>query len=377
MTSIARRLAAAIAGHDLPGSVAVLPPDPLDEAGWKELRAVVLSERLWGPVGAAVGSGRLPTTTEQADAAADDHRSGMARVLEVEATAVAVASRLGDEGIDYRLLKGLATAHLDHADPSMRGFGDADILIRGEQLAAAEQKCRSMGFDRELPERRAGFDARFGKDVTLVASLELDLHRTLALGAFGLAVDPADLWAAPEHLTLAGRTLHAMDRPRRLAHAFYAAALGDLRPRLGTLRDIAVMLLNKGGSAAAGEAVELCSRWRGEAVAAEALRLTGSELQLPDLPLYGWARSHESDRWSRAMLRSYPLHGGSNTSTLLSGALAPMRPKDRAAYLAALILPSRSYRAARVRLSRSPEWRTGLKELLGRGRSRADVGRSA
>ena len=53
------------------------------------------------------------------------------------------------------------------------------------------------GYDRRYPEPRIGFDARFAKSVTMwsAAGHEIDLHRTLVLGPFGLRVQLDDLWS--------------------------------------------------------------------------------------------------------------------------------------------------------------------------------------
>jgi hypothetical protein len=221
----------------------------------------------------------------------------------------------------------------------------------------------SNGFQRDLPERRSHFDERFTKEATMKGprARELDVHRTLTAGAFGLALDLDDLWSHSSNLQLGGVTLTALDPDRRLLNACYAAVLGDPEPRLVQLRDIGLLLT--GSQVDQREVRSVARRWHGEAVLAAGIRAAAEALDAGDWPLVDWARSYQPDGWSRRALNAYRSRGGTNTRVLLSGAAAPMPLALRVAYLRGLIQPSKEYRRARNTAGRPAERLTGLREL--------------
>jgi hypothetical protein len=81
------------------------------------------------------------------------------------------------------------------------------------------------GFVRTLAEPRPGFDRRFDKGMTLIppAGFELDLHRTLVLGPWGVLVDLEHLWDEGQEFRVGGypvravaaQPVHARLLPRR------------------------------------------------------------------------------------------------------------------------------------------------------------------
>ena len=350
----------AVLGRDL-GSQLPLPAAPLDEAVWFVLSSTATAERLWGEVADAIATGDLVATDEQASAVHEHHVGAMGTALELEALALDVVDLLAREGLEVRIIKGLATAHLDHPDPARRSFGDVDLLVAPGRFRDTIDVLEANGWQRDLPERRPGFDERFGKDGTLQRERwgQVDLHRTLTLGPFGLWIDLDELWAGSEPFALADRTVEALDPPRRLLHACYAAVLTDPVPRLSLLRDVA--LLAAEGPGVLAEAIELSRRWRGEAVLSLGLNLAIERLGIPATP-----HAYEPSRAEHVALHSYDSQGGSNTRLLLTGALALPTWRDRAAYLRALLLPTRSYREARRTAGRGGEWRQGFRELIGR-----------
>ncbi len=134
----------------------------------------------------------------------------LATELTLEATLLRVAETFEHAVIPFRVLKGPAVAHLDYPDPALRDFGDIDLLIQPDDLDRTIAVLTEQGFARRFPEPRAGFDRRFTKSVSVVnpGGKELDLHRTLAPGVFGLRVKVAMLWdATPVQFVLGGRTL--------------------------------------------------------------------------------------------------------------------------------------------------------------------------
>ena len=357
-------VAVAVAATGLPGVDPPLPSGPLNDDDWIDLLEVVNRERIWGLLSGAVSSGRLPATNRQIERATARHRLAMESVLELEAMTVQTFDEFTEAGLDLRLLKGSAVAHLDEIDPSLRCFNDTDLLIRGRDVATAVDLLSRRGYRRDLPERRPGFDRRFGKEVTMSGpnGREIDLHRTLAVGSFGLMIEEKDLWSASEPVLLAGRAVPALDGSRRLLHAAYGAVLGDPVPRLVLLRDIGLLLA---GRIDHEDARRVAERWGGSVVLATAVSLAAARFGAVEWPLQRWAAEFEPTERDRRRLAAYRSQGGTNTRVLLSGIGAPMGIEARVAYLRALLLPSMSYRRARRRAGRSAEVRTGIRELLG------------
>lgn len=359
-------LSIALAAWRLPGADRPLPGRCLQDREWEHLHEEVDRQRLWGLLGAAASAGALPATDRQAARAEAIHRQAMRSVLELEAMAVTAHDLLAGAGIPVRLLKGLAVAHLDEAEPSLRCFNDVDLLVAGEHIGEAVRLLDDAGYERDLPERRRGYDQRFAKEVTLTGprGREIDLHRTLADGGLGLAIAVDDLWREPEVVVLAGRTLAAVDADLRLLNACYGALLGDPVPRLVLLRDVGLLL--GGGKLDVDRVVATAQRWHGDAVVAAAVRLAAATFNASGWPLLDWAQSHVPSRRAERLLRCYRSQGGSNTQVLLSGLLAPIGWAPRAAYARALAFPSRDYELARRRAGRPAERRTGMLELLRR-----------
>lgn len=354
----------AVAAHGLPGTTLALPPGPLDGPAWAGLLRDAEHHRLVGLLAAAVAAAAPAVTPAQREQTAETHAVVMARVLDIEAAALGAVAVLDGAGVGVRVLKGLATAHLDMPDPAQREFGDVDLLVEPGSFRRAVDVLAAHGLARDLPERRAGFDERFGKEATLYAhrGVEVDLHRTLALGAFGLAMPAARLWPRSERFEVGGRELHALAPEARLLHACYSALLGDAVPRLRALRDVAQLAGRS--DLDAGEVVSLAAAGRGTAVVAGGVKLAGETLGAgPGWDLWDWACSTTASRWERAALRAYESHGGTNTATLLSGWLA-LPPRAGLSYLRGLAFPDRAYVLARRQAGRPGEWASGWRELL-------------
>jgi hypothetical protein len=71
------------------------------------------------------------------------HRQAMR--LRVRAL-VQIISALDRAGIESRVLKGAALAHLTYAEPGLRPMGDVDILMKSTQIRQAQAVLATMGF---------------------------------------------------------------------------------------------------------------------------------------------------------------------------------------------------------------------------------------
>ncbi|MGI8686878.1 MAG: nucleotidyltransferase family protein [Acidimicrobiales bacterium] len=363
----------AVAGHGLPGTGDAAHREPLEDRHWRSLLAAARRERMSGLLDRAVADGLLAATPAQAEDAEAAAAHFLRGTLRLERSLLEVAGCLGRAGIAFVVLKGPAVARLDEADPALRHYVDLDLLVRDHALDDALATLASVGYVRDLPERRTGFDRRFAKEVPLAHPMrpELDLHRTLALGSFGLRLHMATLWASTTPFQLGGTTLDALDAEGRFVHACMNAMLGDDRPRLVALRDVVristahrlrperlgAIVPPGGGAAVVAAAVAACTLLSGARVGEAAA---------------SFAEATVPSQWERLALRAYRAQGGSNTLELLSGALG-VRGTDRARYLRALLAPDAAYVEARKRAGRPPEWGTGLREVARRHRTRREA----
>ena len=338
-------LVRAVAAHGLAGSLAAAPSEPLDPVEWRKLVARAQKERIIPLLADAITSGSFPASDAQLVEALDLETTAMATVLTMEATLVQVAETLARAGIPFRVLKGPAVAHLDYPDPSLRDFGDIDLLIHPDDLEHAIGILLKHGYVRRFPEPRAGFDRRFTKSVSVVNpdGRELDLHRTLAAGVFGLRVKTRMLWEAPyAEFAVGGMTLHALGASERFMHACYHAALGNAPSRLVPQRDIAQILLR--GSVDPDRVKALAEQWAGEAVIAHAIRTTWHTLQLTDIvALSAWAAKHTSQVRDQRELRRATSPGYTHTARALDSLRAIHPLRDRLVYISAMAFPRRSY----------------------------------
>lgn len=367
-----------VAGHGLAAPVGRPPPHvPLGHRHWRSLVRAVRMERLLGLLDRAIADGALPATGEQAADAEAAAAQSLRAVLHLERRLLTVADHLGRDGIAFRVLKGPAVARLDESEPNLRIYADIDILVRPHDLAPAVSSLGGLGYGRDLPERRPGFDQAFAKEIPLADDRrsELDLHRTLALGPFGLCLDLPALWHATEPFALGGAELAALDAEGRFVHACVTAVLGDARPRLVALRDVA--RISSARALSAERLGQIARPGRGAAVVAAGVALCRATLgAVVGEAAASYAAAVTPSRWERLAMRAYRAQGGSNTLELLSGALG-VQGRDRARYVRALVAPDAAYLAARRRAGRPREWSTGLREVAARRRSRAGKGASA
>ncbi|MCA1842385.1 MAG: nucleotidyltransferase family protein [Actinobacteria bacterium] len=340
-----------------------MPESQLAPHQWAHLLATATNERITGLLVQAIVDGALPTTPEQAEEAKRAHRASMATALALEATLVHTARLLEAAGVDYRVLKGPAVAHLDYPDPALRSFGDVDLLLRASQFDEAIEALAAVRLQRKFPEPRSGFDRRFGKGSCMVSpdGDEIDLHRTLAMGPYGLALRLDDLWQRCSTFHLAGRPFPALAPEERFLHACFHAVLGDNASRLASLRDVAQMHLARPLD------VELTRRlsaaWGSDAVVAEAVRLAGDILGVAsDGPLTRWAAGYSPTRRDRQFLAVYMGVTPHYAAMSFAAIRAIPRIRDKAAFVFMLAAPRRRYLDERGEQT-ARRWRRALTEI--------------
>ena len=286
----------------LPGTTGSHRP-ALDDAGWHTFRAEVERHRLLGLLVAAVADEAIETSPDQA--------AEVAR-LEVDLTLVRmwqearfplVVADLEQAGIDVRVLKGPAFGALDYVDAQLRPTSDLDLLVRADDIDAAAARLETAGALRVDPDPTPGYAATVGKGATLALpdGLEVDLHRTLVWGPFGVRIRTEDLWERSRTFELAGNPVQAMDLESSLLHACYHLLVLGYRRAL-SLRDVAQMLLAP--ELDPDRVLRLARRWTGEAALAAGVLLAVDELGLTtDSILVGWAAGYAPRLRERLWMR--------------------------------------------------------------------------
>jgi hypothetical protein len=342
--------AVAALAHGLSGS-GIRFPHEISPANWKEGQRAVTLAGLTGLLSAAVQDGAVNLDDDRQAGVAEDNLRAQMAALRLEQRLLEVSDHLERHSIEHRVLKGSATAHLDYPSPDLRPFLDIDLLIHSRDFDRAVAAIESLGGARRFAEPRAGFAARFAKAVCVVSNdgIEVDLHRSLAEGPFGLAIAPEELFGTSEAFVLADRKLHALGADERLIHACCHAVLGRPEPELRPQRDVAQLTLSD--SVDRDRVERLSRRWRCRAVVAQAIRLSWSTLALPaDDPWHEWAVGYSPDRFERRALMYY---GGTPSQSYarqaIGGMLAVRGLGDKARYAFALAFPKRSYVGSRDR----------------------------
>lgn len=354
--------ARAIAAYGLAGTTLNLPDTALSEREFTRLHAAVRAQRITGLLWSAVCSGAFPITPSQCERIEESHLQSLAGALVLEHLVVETVRSLQQADIAVRVLKGVALAHLDYPDPGLRNFGDVDLLVPGDRFDDAVQAISHSGATRRYPQPRPGFDRRFSKGTCLCTAdgLEIDLHRTFSMGPFGARLALQELWVDSDEFDLAGVSVQALCVEERLLHATYHAALGDERPRLTPLRDIAQILLTHDVDVRRFRALMRASR--GEAVVAQAVRNVWQELQLADvLAVSAWAESYHADAQARSDLAVYGL-GSSYAARSFATVRALPTLSQRLRFLYAMAVPQQSYLGSR-HPSQARRLRKGLKEI--------------
>jgi len=346
--SATRRRLRAIAARGLKSAPVVVHPDePVDGPA---LLAAVSKERLTGLALDAVAGGALELDPADADDLSVRHDDQLALDLRLERLLCTAAAELDAAGITYRALKGPLLAHTVYRDPALRSFGDIDILVRGADFDAAVDALRALEFHRRFVEPRPRFDARFSKGACLERAdgLEVDLHRTLAPGPFGMLLGFTDLVGrAPQTFVLGDATITGLDRELAFVHACFHSALGDYPPRLVPLRDIAELLA---AGFDARVVIDLVTDAQCEIVLQRALDALTSVLGVPvDGEIADWARTLEPSRFDRRALRTYESSDRSYAKQAAVSLWAMPSLRHRLAYASALAIPSRNYVRARER----------------------------
>lgn len=325
------------------GDLGAAEPFTLDDERWTDFLTAIRNERLGGLAVAAIDAGLLELRDERATELVERHRGDMARCLALERTLLEVAAAFEDAGVAFIVLKGPALARSVYPDPSWRPFADIDLLVRTRDWRRACGVLEAMGCVRRLPEPRAGFDERFGKAAvhTTPNNQEIDLHRTLVLGPFGLWIAPDELFVRTVPFDLTGRRLRRLDDADLLLHACIHAALGQRFAYGLQLRDIRQVL-----SVCEPDAdvlMDRAERWHLAAAVRRAFVLeAGATGAAWPVELRGVLGSRPAPR-ERRLLDAYASERRGRGGPAVTTLRAIPGVRDRLAYAMALAFPRREF----------------------------------
>lgn len=333
-----------LAAWGLAGARPLTPVPGADEGS--ALVALAGQERLSGVLSVAADAGAIELHPDVVAQAHEAHRSALVWCLRLEIQLLHLVELLRSRGVEPVVLKGPAAAHLDDVDASLRPFGDLDLLVAGADVDRAVAAIVADGAARPWAERRPGFDRRFAKSVTLryPNGLEVDLHRTLVDGVHGVRIPLAQLHEASARLELGGASLPCLSLVHRVLHTAYHLALGSPTPRLMSLRDLAGHLTDPVLHHA--EVVAEARRWGGEAVLAHAVRTTVVTLGIEAPHWEAWADGVHAGHREQAVLERQRREGSALGRAKLD-VLRELPWRDRPAYAAALVAPSRDHLRSR------------------------------
>lgn len=336
-----------LAVRDLPGRSAPEVPE-VDPASADRLIAAAESTRMLGPLVDAAISGEVELSEEAFERLGERHAAVMAwcvlievRLLEVRAWFDAVG------GVEHRVIKGPAIAHLDERDPAVRAFADLDLLVAAKDLDRAVRALQGRGAVRPWPERRPGFDRRFAKSVTLSCpdGIEVDLHRTLCDGVHGVRIQTDQLFERSESFDIGGDLVPALTASHRMLHAAYHAVLGSPTPRLLSLRDLARYMTR--ADLTPDTVAPIARGWRGEAVLVAAVDVTMATLDVEPPDWSAWRKTVTPDDAENELIASQRREG----SSFGRGKLAVLRElpdaRTKVAYAAAVVWPTATHLRAR------------------------------
>jgi putative nucleotidyltransferase-like protein len=344
MTNDAIAVARRIAAFGLSDAGQISIPEEL----WSEVLGQITFEHLTGLAMAMLEAGQLLLSDQQAEELLARQRDAMALALTNERKLLEIAGVFERQGVEFIVLKGPAVAHTFYPDSSWRPFVDIDVLVRTRDWERACAVLAMLGMRRRLPEPRRGFDVRFGKAAAHRGGdgVEVDLHRTLVVGPFGLWIKPDELFERTAPFDLGGLTFQRLGDSAVLLNACMHASLGSWPPQILPLRDVAQIA--QSNCVNWDTIIDWGSRWRLSVVFKHAVETSSLVL--------GWEPSSEvralrfasqSDRSSRAFAAyttNRRTRGGTARSTLL--AIYGLGAKVR--YLAGMVVPQKRFLLART-----------------------------
>jgi len=173
---------------------------------------------------------RLPQST--VDVVVERDRAVQQSAVVLEAELLAVAGVLDEAGIEFVVLKGLATGHLDHPSAAWRQTNDVDLLLSAADVGNAARLLVERGAVPVVSDEISTVTKAM--TVKMPSGVEVDLHARPVMLPYGAA---ELLPSVPCEIGCS--TLRSLDRPDRWAHAVAHYALSPVSfRRASALHDV-------------------------------------------------------------------------------------------------------------------------------------------
>lgn len=315
---------------------------------WTELLTVLCEHRCCGVALHAADTGVLDLNRAQYLELLEHHETQLALDLSIERLVLVAFDALSTANIDARLLKGASTSRRFYDDPSLRSFGDADILVPRHEFRRAISIFEDLGYSRATQPPRQWFNSYVkGACLATKQGLELDLHQMLAPGPYGFVIGTNVIFErAADHVDIGPVSVPCLPAAMSFVHACVHVTLGDPYPRLTSLRDVIATLRS---GVHAEEVAELVEAWNVATVVARALSLVDSvlgwRLRGAVAERYWSYRPTRRDMWR---LSAYQGDGARSVRQYAAGLWELPSLRDKIAYAAALAVPNREYVRARA-----------------------------
>jgi hypothetical protein len=318
------------------------------EEAWRFALAELTAQRVTGLAVASLDRGLLRLRPEQAEELRAAHRLAMAAVVRLERLLLSVVGALEEAGVLAVVLKGAALARSFYPAPWWRAYGDLDVLVPTRDWDRACSVLGDLGLRRLRPEPRPGFDLRFGKGATFEdeGGLQVDLHRTLAQGPFGLWIRADELFEGVRGFPLADRTLLRLDDTLSLLHVCVHASVGRSAPLLMPLRD--VLQVAWSGQVDWDRLEAAARRWRLVGPVGLAFRLASEALEVAPPDPAARLAAATVGLVERRALRAYTSERAWRGGPAVAALWAIPGLRQKGAYLRALLAPSRQFLEARA-----------------------------
>ena len=244
--------------------------------------------------------------------------------------------------IRHRVLKGAALAYCVYDDPGVRPYADVDLLVPSADFDRA-MRVADRDSARRVRGEPPGFVRRFGKSVELIRSdgISIDLHRSLAPGAWAVLIDADAMFDSRVRFTVADATA-GLGPAERFIHSSFHATVGSGSLRLLSLRDVVQTALSPDLDPQGARA--LAARWQATSVIAAAVSLRcGWVLEPSDFGTGRLGGSVQTVASRPRRLLAQHTVGDDDPRARALEMVRGSRDPGQVRYLAALLNPSRAY----------------------------------
>ncbi len=297
--------------------------DTIDTVEIDQHLPVVAEQGLTGALLAAMRAGEVDV--DRPEVVVEAHERALARARLLDTALLDSVEILLDAGITPCLLKGSAITRL-LPELKQRISTAIDLLVPADRLDDAAAALEAVGATRSQPVISPDWERRFAPSVTIRrrTGTELNLHRTLAPGPYGHLVDLDELAASTVTVEVGGVDVLTLRPELHLVHAALRITLGGVEPRLGDVRDIALLLGRT--NLDVDRVMRTIVRWGAEAPAAVGFAAAGSIGARH--PIIDWAEAHRPRSRDRRLLASYADRDGRvRRQALASLTVVPWRDK--------------------------------------------------